>query len=134
VTDPQPPGAHFCKSHGMAELQRIAPIFGVRDLAVALEHYRRLGFGVREHDGGGYGYAVRDGIEIHLGVVSDEHHRASAYLFVDDADGLAQSWQAAGVEVHAPEDTEWGRHEGAVVDPDGNVIRFGSPIHTARSD
>jgi hypothetical protein len=27
-----------------------------------------------------------------------------------------------------PEDTEWGMHEGAVVDPDGNVIRLGSPI------
>ncbi len=27
-----------------------------------------------------------------------------------------------------PEDTDWGQHEGAVVDPDGNVLRFGSPI------
>ena len=27
-----------------------------------------------------------------------------------------------------PEDTEWGQHEGAVVDLDGNVLRFGSPI------
>jgi len=27
-----------------------------------------------------------------------------------------------------PEDTEWGQHEGAVVDPDGNVLRFGSPL------
>jgi len=30
--------------------------------------------------------------------------------------------------VNLPEDTEWGQHEGAHVDPDGNVIRFGSPI------
>ena len=29
--------------------------------------------------------------------------------------------------MHGPEDTEWGQHEGALVDPDGNVIRFGSP-------
>jgi hypothetical protein len=28
----------------------------------------------------------------------------------------------------AVHDTEWGQHEGAVVDPDGNVIRFGSPV------
>jgi uncharacterized glyoxalase superfamily protein PhnB len=27
-----------------------------------------------------------------------------------------------------PEDTEWGQHEGALVDPDGNVLRFGSPM------
>jgi len=25
-------------------------------------------------------------------------------------------------------DTEWGQREGAHVDPDGNVIRFGSPL------
>jgi len=33
--------------------------------------------------------------------------------------------------VHGPEDTEWGKHEGAVVDPDGNVIRFGSGVRPA---
>ena len=36
---------------------------------------------------------------------------------------------AAGAEGHGPEDTEWGQHEGALVDLDGNVIRFGSPMH-----
>jgi uncharacterized glyoxalase superfamily protein PhnB len=51
-----------------------------------------------------------------------------AYLFVDDADDLAAEWRSAGVEVHPPEDTAWGQHEGAMVDPDGNVIRFGSPL------
>jgi hypothetical protein len=34
----------------------------------------------------------------------------------------------AGAEVHGPVDTEWRQHEGAVVDPDGNVLRFGSPM------
>ena len=53
---------------------------------------------------------------------------SSAYLFVDDADALAAQWSLAGAEVHPPQDTEWGKHEGALVDPDGNVIRFGSPI------
>jgi hypothetical protein len=33
--------------------------------------------------------------------------------------------------VHTPQDTEWGQHEGSVVDPDGNVIRFGSPMEKA---
>jgi DNA primase len=81
---------------------------------------------------GGYGFAVRDGIEIHLGLVAnpETHGRAGAYLFVDDADTLAEMWRSAGVEVHQPEDTEGGQHEGAVVDPDGNVIRFGSPMRT----
>ena len=53
---------------------------------------------------------------------------SSAYLFVDDAEDVAEAWRSAGVHLHSPEDTEWGRHEGAVVDPDGNVIRFGSAM------
>ena len=39
--------------------------------------------------------------------------------------------RSAGAQVHSPQDTEWGQHEGAIVDPDGNVIRFGSPIAKA---
>ena len=45
-----------------------------------------------------------------------------------DSDVLVEEWRSAGVEVHGPEDTEWGQHEAATVDPDGNVIRFGSPM------
>ena len=40
---------------------------------------------------------------------------------------FARVW-IPGAEVHGPEDTEWGQHEAALVDPDGNVIRFGSPM------
>jgi len=113
----------------MVTLKRIAPIFPVHDLDVAIAHYRRLGFATRAYEGGGYAYATRDGIEIHLGMAADEDGRnSSAYLWVEDADKLAAAWRSEGVEVHLPEDTEWGQHEGAVVDPDGNVIRFGSPI------
>jgi hypothetical protein len=41
---------------------------------------------------------------------------------------LARTWLAAGADARLPEDTEWGQHEGALVDPDGTVIRFGSPM------
>ena len=119
----------------MATLHRAAPILPVRDLARSLAFYRGLGFGVREYEGegggGGYGFVTRDGVEIHLGVIADFVPTAakhSAYLRVDDADALAAEWRAAGAEVHGPEDTPWGQHEGAVVDPDGNVFRFGAPM------
>jgi uncharacterized glyoxalase superfamily protein PhnB len=85
---------------------------------------------VRAYEGGGYGFATRDRAEIHLGLATDVPPAAahSAYLWVDDADELAQAWLTAGAEVHMPEDTEWGQHEGALVDPDGNMLRFGSPL------
>ena len=112
----------------MGGLKRFAPIFPVRDLGAALAYYRRLGFGTREYEGGGYGFAVLEGVELHLGVVTEKATPASAYLFVDDAEALARTWVSAGADVRAPEDTEWGQHEGVVIDPDGNVIRFGSPM------
>ena len=108
----------------------MAPAFPVSDLEAALAHYARLGFVTRTYVGGGYGYATRDGIELHLGTVPDGRQLGpmTAYLYVDDADELAREWSDAGVEVHPPQDTEWGLREGAIVDPDGNVIRFGSPL------
>jgi uncharacterized glyoxalase superfamily protein PhnB len=47
---------------------------------------------------------------------------------------LAREWQTAGLDVNMPEATEWGQHEGAVVDPDGNVLRFGSPLSRSTTD
>jgi hypothetical protein len=43
-------------------------------------------------------------------------------------DALAQEWRSSGARVNLPEDTDRGQREGAHVDPDGNVIRFGSPM------
>jgi hypothetical protein len=78
------------------------------------------------------GFVTFDGAEIHLGVEPDldtrVDRRSTAYLFVEDADALAETWLAAGGDVRLPQDTEWGQHEGVLVDPDGNVIRFGSPM------
>jgi glyoxalase/bleomycin resistance protein/dioxygenase superfamily protein len=116
----------------MVVARRVAPIFPVRDLSVALAHYARLGFATHPYEGGGYGFARLGGCEIHLGVtpVGRTSTPSSAYVFVDDADEFARIWIAAGADVRTPEDTEWGQHEGVVTDPDGNIIRFGSPIES----
>jgi hypothetical protein len=104
----------------------------VSDLDAALAYYSGLGFNTRAWHGGGYGFVTYDGVEIHLGVEpgldSRPDRRSSAYLFVADSDALARTWRAAGADVRPPQDTEWGQHEGVLVDLDGNVIRFGSPM------
>ena len=50
-------------------------------------------------------------------------------MHVNDADQLADAWHAAGVEVIGPEDYDYSKGEGPHTDPDGNLIRFGSPLH-----
>jgi uncharacterized glyoxalase superfamily protein PhnB len=115
-------------------MQRFAPVFPVSDLAASVAHYARLGFTTSEYTGdgaaSGYGFARRDTVELHLGTVPDGRTTspATAYLHVDDADALAAEWRDAGADVRSPEDTPWGRREGVLIDPDGNIIRFGSPL------
>lgn len=117
----------------VTSLRRVAPVFVTTDLARALAHYQRLGFVVEAYDGADYyGYACRDGIEIHFAKVDSidcATTTSCAYLWVDDAAALHSEWSAAGVDgrLVAPTSTAYGLDEGAHVDLDGNLIRFGSP-------
>ena len=114
-------------------IDRMATVLPVADLALALEHYRRLGFTVREYAGGGYGYAERGGAGFHfteLAGLDPRRSTSAVYLYVDDADALYAEWRSAGVtgQFFEPEDTEYGLREGAHVDRNGNLLRFGSPL------
>src|ERR671912_859465 len=117
----------------------VAPVLPVADLERALTHYQALGFGTGRHISGGCGYAHRDGIQIHFGVVAGHDpagNTAGAYLHVADADALHARWAAADVAgaLTAPADTDYGLREGAHVDPDGNTVRFGSPTPSPAAD
>lgn len=120
-------------------VRRVAPVFVTTDLARALAHYQRLGFTVQAYEGpASYGYASRDGVEIHLAGVEDidrSRTTSCAYLWVDDAAALYEEWTTAGVDglLNPPERTDYGLDEGAHVDPDGNLIRFGSPALPPRA-
>ena len=125
-------------------LLRFSPIFPVRDLAAALAHYGSLGFTTLAYESGSdYGFANRDGVSLHLIADHDlddqengqgrdhEHgHLASAYLYVRDADALFDQWSRPGIagRTHPVTPTPYGMREGSHVDPDGNLIRFGSPM------
>ncbi len=116
------------------QLRAFSPIFPVADLPRALEHYSALGFKTLAYDGGEeYGFAERDRTGLHL--AADPGHDAargagSAYLYVRDADALYEEWSRPGVggQTRPVGPTPYKLREGSHVDPDGNVIRFGSPI------
>ena len=104
------------------------PCFEVADVGRAVSHYQRLGFTISYHDEN-YVFAHRDNLTIHL-AHSDEPTTGSGalYIHVDDADRLAADWRAAGMNVIGPDDYDYGKHEGSHRDPDGNLLRFGSPL------
>ena len=133
-----------------ARLQQFAPVFPVHDVRAALDHYASLGFATQTYDQGEafYGFAERDGVNLHVALHEEHHHHhhdeggeehhhefhpGVVYLYCDDADALAAEWSRPGIggttgPVH---DTEYEMRESLHVDPDGNVIRFGSRVGLA---
>ncbi|WP_460460697.1 bleomycin resistance protein [Angustibacter peucedani] len=110
----------------------VAPVLPVRDVDEALQRYSRLGFSTSAHDGeDAYGFARWDDVWLHL-AQSDAHDPLTSsvmvYLYVSDADALHAQWSSADVggRHHPPSDTVYGLREGAYVDPDGNLLRYGS--------
>lgn len=116
----------------MAEIgaDAVAPIFPVRDIEAAVRHYTALGFEVTgDHDG--YRFARLGTVHLHLTEMAGLDPASStsaAYLYVADADAVHAAWTraSAGGRLVAPVDQPWGLREGAHVDPDGNLVRFGS--------
>ena len=121
----------------MVQMSDVAPVLPTSDVAGSLEHYRLLGFEGRAYESGDgppfYGYLQWDDVHLHLSL--DHHHDprttgSQVYLYVSDADALHERWQAAGVPGRfvAPQDTDYGLREGAHVDPEGNLVRYGSRL------
>lgn len=110
-------------------LRSVAPVFSTTDVVSWSEHYRGLGFAVTVHDDD-YGFASLGPVELHVSRNPDHDPRSTAgcaYLDVADADALWRRWAGApGGRNVEPVDTAYGTREGAHIDPDGNLLRFGS--------
>lgn len=108
----------------------LEPIFRVADLASSVAWFERAGFEVSLHDDT-HAFAHREkDLTIHLTHAGDGETTGGGalYLQCQDADRVAHEWRDAGFDVVGPQDEDYGKREGSVTDPDGNLIRFGSPI------
>jgi hypothetical protein len=113
----------------------ISPIIPVRDLDIALDRCRRLGFDARGYEGPErYGFADRGSVSLHINEWADHDPRrtaASVYLYVSDADALYAEWaalQGLPGRFREPFDTPYRLREFVYVDPDGTAHRVGSPL------
>jgi uncharacterized glyoxalase superfamily protein PhnB len=87
------------------------------------EHRYQPGFPV-------FATVSKDGLTLFLSEHSgDGAPGGAAYLVVDDVDALWEELRAKGIDVQRPEETPWGTREMTIVDPDGNQLRFGSPVN-----
>ena len=126
----------------LGRLFSVAPGLPTTDMARTVEHYQRLGFTFTAPGGTGpggeppaaAGFAIgrRDGVELHFAVKPDHDPARTAawvYVAVEDADALSAELDAAGAgQGRGPRDTDYGMRELAHIDPDGNMLLFGSPL------
>ncbi len=109
------------------------PIFMVADVTRSVAWFEAAGFETSFHDDT-YAFAHRDrDLTIHLTQAAADEipGRGALYLHCQEADRVAEEWRRAGIDVDGPRDEDYGKREGSIRDPDGNVIRFGSPIREA---
>jgi hypothetical protein len=111
-----------------------APCFPVTDMKTSLAHYIGLGFEAMEYEDGMDWVWVRFGIaELHLFLKRDHDPStttaAAADLVVADGDAIESAWSDTGIggmsDVY---DTPYGMREAVHIDPDNNLIRFGTPL------
>lgn len=121
----------------LGRLFSVAPGLPTTDMARTVEHYQRLGFtftapGEEPPAGAGFAIGRREGVELHFAVKPDHDPARTAtwvYVAVEDADALSAELDAAGAgQGRVPRDTDYKMRELAHIDPDGNLLLFGSRL------
>jgi hypothetical protein len=109
----------------------VAPIMPTTDIARTEAHYEQLGFAVDRYSDE-FVMTKRDDVELFFSLSPDHDPKRTAaciYVRVDDADALHAEWQGAGVPgLRDVRDTDYKTREFGSIDPDGNLILFGSPL------
>ena len=112
------------------------PILPSADIERTIEFWRPVGFEVVERYDG-YLLTHGDGVELHFTLDTGNaepgsgtvRRPGSAFVHVRSASALWKRLRSADVPGVGPvEDQDYGLREFVVTDPDGNRVRFGSPV------
>jgi uncharacterized protein len=122
----------------LGRLCSVAPGIPTTDMARTIEHYQRLGFAFSAPGSPAqltdavFVIGERDGVALHFALKPDHDPSRTAtwvYISVEDADELSAEFTAAGAgQGRTPRDTDYKMRELAHIDPDGNLLLFGSPL------
>jgi predicted enzyme related to lactoylglutathione lyase len=110
----------------------VCPIMPTTDVTRTVKFYEALGFVVQVH--GDFVMTSRDAVELFLSLKPDHDPKRTAscvYIRVDDADSLHARWNETGiVGLRELRNTDYKMREFAVIDPDGNLMLYGSRCST----
>ena len=110
-----------------AQIKSTVPVLASLDLSQSVAFYTtRLGFTkLSQYDD--YAIVVRDGAEIHFWLCRDRAiaENTSCYIRVADTERLFTEFAENGVTVEPPLVRPWGMKELYVIDPHGNLLKFG---------
>lgn len=128
----EPPLAQMAKACSAHEIGCARPIFTVEDLRASQRYYRDvLGFRLDWEDGdpADFGSVSRSELQLFMCQRCQGHPGGWIWAFAKDVDKLHDELAGKGAVIKmAPTNMPWGIREMHVADPDGNTIRFGSPI------
>jgi predicted enzyme related to lactoylglutathione lyase len=119
-----------CQPKPSPMMHKTLPELPVVDVGAAVAHYRDvLGFYIN-HQQDDLGVMDRDEITVLLIPRTDLRPGiGSTYVYVEDADALYSELRAKGANVQGePVSYPWGLRDFAVLDLDGNRLRFGQPF------
>lgn len=110
-----------------ALIHSTVPVLASLNLNETLAFYAdKLGFVqiVELHD---YAIVGRDGAEVHFYPCEDRHiaENTSCYVRTGNTQALYEEFKARGVDVKPPQLRPWGMKELYVIDPHGNLLKFG---------
>ena len=104
------------------------PVLASLNMARTLAFYADvLGFTTHHVAGHTYGIVVRGDAELHFWHSTDPHiaENTSCYLRVDNIEAVYQELSPRLPTLQPVVHTAWGMGELYVIDPDGNLIKFG---------
>jgi len=113
------------------------PVLPSRSLHATLDFYGKLGFIGRLLAADTYAILTRGNLELHFFSYPDlKPHEcyAGCYMRVEDVDGLHEAFAPAKIpsfgipRMEKVEDKPWLMREFALLDEDGNLVKFGKPL------
>lgn len=108
-------------------IEATVPVLASLDLDESRDFYvSRLGFRVLRQDAD-YLMLARDGAELHFWLCADRHvaENTSCYVRTGDCQALFDEFSRRGLALQPPVLRSWGMKELYVIDPHGNLLKFG---------